>query len=173
MKVQGREYASWGFRIPTDGWHTVCFSEGINLKINESTGKESLYIPFAINEGSEDDGIKGGSFINTLDENRTPYKQVEQQIADVVLNAGLADGFEKAFPGDVSFLNPKVIEMIKIKLPGCYCDVELNTKKDKNDKDRTNVITWAKVGTKYGKTKVTSKKEKVDPQANLDGGGKW
>lgn len=150
MKVQGRENASWGFRVPKDGWHTVVMNEGINLAVNESSGKESLYFPFTVAEGSEDDGAKSGAFVNTRDENHQPYKQVEQQIADVILNVGLAEGFEKTFPGDVSYIDSKVIDMIKIKVPGCYCDVELKST-TKDGKTRTNVITWAKQGAMYGK----------------------
>ena len=29
MRKQGRESGSWGLRTAVDGWHTVCFEEGI------------------------------------------------------------------------------------------------------------------------------------------------
>lgn len=167
MKLQGRENASWGYRDPSEGWHSCVIKEGINEKVNETSGKSSLFVPLAIQEGSEQDGIPIAIFVNTFDENKQPYKFAEQQIADIVFNAGMGDALDKQFPGDVSYLNSRVIDFIKIKLPGSVVDVEVKKVKGK-DGDRFVVNGIAKYASKFGKTapKSTPKKEESSNLGN-------
>ena len=146
MREKGQTNVTLGFSAPADGWHKVAAQEGINLKVNESSGKESLFIPMIIDEDGEDTGKKVALFINTRDENHSPYKSVEKQIANVLANFGLEEQFEKKFPGDVSYLDNRVIDAIKIKLPGCYAQVQTRTEKDSKGAQRVNIVALNIIG---------------------------
>uniref|UniRef100_A0A6H1ZFY5 Uncharacterized protein n=1 Tax=viral metagenome TaxID=1070528 RepID=A0A6H1ZFY5_9ZZZZ len=170
--TKGTENVSWGFRNPADGWHTVSFQEGIALKVNETSGKESLMVPLAVDEGSEDDGCKVTAFINTRDENRQPYKSVEKQIGDILTNAGLFDGFAKKFADADSYLDNKIIDAMKIKLPGTFVMVETRMSKDNKGNDRCNIQGWAPKGTAKEAKKV-GKAEKKGAETKVDAGSDW
>ncbi len=174
MLTKGTENVSWGFRNPADGWHTVVFQEGISLKINETSGKESLFFPLTVDESSEDDGCKVGTFINTRDENREPYKSVEKQIGDILTNAGLYDSFAKKFADAASYLDTKIIDAMKIKLPGTFVMVETRMSKDNKGNDRCNVQGWAPKGTAKEAKKVVDKgKGKAAAETKVDTGADW
>jgi len=149
--TKGRENVSWGFRNPSNGWHTVAFQEGVQLRINENSGKESLQIPMIVDEGSEDDGCRVTAFINTRNENKEIYKGAEQQIADIITNAGLYDAFSSKFADVDSWLDTRVIEALKLKLMGKFVMVETRLGKDQNGNERCNVQGWAPQGTKKEK----------------------
>jgi hypothetical protein len=171
--IKGRENVSWGFRNPVDGWHTVTFQEGINLKVNETSGKESLYIPLAVDEGSEDDGCKLGTFINTRDENGQLYKNAEQNIADVITNAGLFEKFSTQFKDATSWLDERIITALKLRLIGLQVMVETRVQKDQKGNDRCNVMGWAPKGTvKEAKKAPVAKAEKKSAAA-ADAGSDW
>jgi hypothetical protein len=171
MLTKGTENVSWGFRNPADGWHTVVFQEGINLKVNETSGKESLYIPLTVDEGSEDDGCKLGTFINTRDENKEAYKSVEKQIGDVLTNSGMYDSFAKKFADASSYLDQRIIDALKIKLPGTFVMVETRMTKDQKGNDRCNVVGWAPKGTAKEAKPKGEKKAKAETKA--DSGSEW
>lgn len=145
---EGRKDVSWGFRNPADGWHTFSFQEGIQLSINEKTGKESLRVPMAVEEGSDDDGCRVTAFINTHNENREPYKQAEQNIADIITNAGLFEAFSAKFADADSWLDKRIIDAMALKLPGVQVMAETKVQKDQSGNDRCNVMGWAPKGTK-------------------------
>ena len=143
--LKGRENASWDFAFPGDGFHRAIFQEGVTLKVNENSGKESLMVPMMIEEDGEDNGVKVSAFINTRDENQVVYKQTEQQIADVIVNAKLYDAFVEKYPDETSWLSPRIIEALKIALP--MKPVGIRTKVEASGKDgsqkRCNVKEWA------------------------------
>lgn len=171
---EGRKDVSWGFRNPADGWHTVAFQEGIQLAINEKSGKESLRIPMAVDEGSDDDGCRVTAFINTRDENREPYKQADQNIADIITNAGLFEAFSKKFADADSWLDKRIIDAMALKLPGTFVMIETKVQKDQNGNDRCNVMGWAPKGTKKEPKKPVDKKaEKKSAETKVDTGSDW
>lgn len=155
MKTQGRENATWGYTAPSDGWHTFRIKEGIVHKTKDN-GKSNLMIPLEVSEGGDEDGRVMSLFINTFDENNKEYRGADQMIADVVLATGLQEGFNKAFPGDVGFLDPKVMDMVKIKLSGAILDAEVTSKKDKEGNLRPDVNKPRKAGSMYGKAPKAS-----------------
>lgn len=144
MKEKGQVGATMGYSNPADGWHTVCVQEGLNLKVNEKSGKESFYVPLMVDEEGEDAGKKIAIFLNTRDENRVPYKSVEKQFANLLANLKLEEAFNTKFPGDVSYIDNPVIEAMKIKLPGQFMMVKV-----KVDKDRAQIIQLDVVGAKH------------------------
>lgn len=166
--TKGRENVSWGFKNPSDGWHRVAFQEGVNLKVKDN-GKESLYIPMVVDEGSAEDGIKVGVFINTRDENGQPYKSVDQQIADIITNAGLFDMFSKKFEDATTWLDPRIIEALKLKLLGNFVQIECETQV-REGKEYCNVKGWAPKDTKHEPKKASEKKadKKADKTTDPD-----
>jgi hypothetical protein len=169
--TKGTENVSWGFRNPADGWHTVVFGEGMALKVNETSGKESLMIPMTVDEGSEDDGCKVTAFINTRDENKQPYKSVEKQLADIITNAGMFDTFAKNFADADSYLDPRVIAAMIIKMQGKPVMIETRVSKDQKGNDRCNVQGWSPKGTvKEAKKPVAAK---ADKKAAAASGEDW
>ncbi len=135
MREKGQVGATMGFSAPADGWHKAVVQEGINLKVNEASGKESCYIPLMIESDDEDNGKKVALFVNTRQEDGNPYKSVDKVFANILANLGLEDAFNKKFPGDVSYLDAPVIEAMKIKLPGSSCQIKVTTKDGK-----TNIV---------------------------------
>jgi hypothetical protein len=169
MKTQGRENVSYGFSNPTDGFHRVAIQDGCKLSVNETSGKESFMIPMKVDEGSPDDGSTVNHFINTRDENGQPYKNAEQNIADLLVNVGLAEAFAKKFPGNISELDPKVIEALLLKLPGNFLMIETKISKDNKGNDRCNVRgiykPTFKPEEKGGKKPAAPKAEGAKPEA--------
>lgn len=113
MKTKGTVGSEWGFKNPTEGIFNVLIGEEIDVFTNENTGKSSLRIPTIVVDNEEFNGAKITIFC-PMDTNLG-----ENRIADVVANAGLANEFEKAFPGDdVSYFDAKVIRKLQVSLPG-------------------------------------------------------
>lgn len=169
--TKGTENVSWGFRNPVDGWHTVAFQDGIALRVNENSGKESLSLPMVVDEGTDDDGCKVTAFINTRDENGKPYKSVEKQIGDIITNAGMFDSFVKNFPDVESWLDPKVISALIIKLPTKQVMIETRVSKDQKGNDRCNIQGWAPKGTPKEVKKPAE--AKAAKKTSTDAGSDW
>lgn len=131
MKYQGRAHAEWGFKKPEDGWHTVEILEGIDfLKdkegaiIEDAKGNQLHKIPAKINDENAPDHEADISIIVS----KTPFG--EQKIADILYGVGKFAAFEKNFPGEVSFFDTKVMNALKTKLPGSFCQMRTETSKD-------------------------------------------
>lgn len=154
MKEKGTVGTSFGFTAPEDGWHVAVIQEGLNLKVNENSGKESFYIPMQIEEDGDDNGKKVAMFINTRDENGSPYKSVEKRFADIIANLGLEEAFNKKFPGDVSYLDNPVIDAMKIKLPGNMLQIKTQSKDN-----RVNIVAIDIKGADHSKEKVAKEKK--------------
>ena len=130
MRAQKREGADWGFRVPTPGWHTVCFQEGVDLFTNETSGKQSVTVPAVIDEGGADDGIRLTVFCPYKDDTGGFSAFGEQKLADVLSAVNLFDKFEEKFPGDVSLFEAHILEAVKIKVPGCFAKMKVELSKD-------------------------------------------
>lgn len=130
MRATKREGADWGFRVPTPGWHTVCFQEGIDLYTNEASGKQSVTIPSVIDEGGADDGIKLTIFCPYKDDSGGFSAFGEQKLADILSATGLYDKFEEKYPGDISLFEAHILEAVKLKLPECFCKMKVELSKD-------------------------------------------
>uniref|UniRef100_A0A6M3KYM0 Uncharacterized protein n=1 Tax=viral metagenome TaxID=1070528 RepID=A0A6M3KYM0_9ZZZZ len=121
MQVKGQENADWGFSMPEEGWHGFLFLDGIDIHKNEENEKHSLWLPgqFLDAEGEKTDA-KGTMFI-PMD-----VEFGERKLGDVLHNAGLAKAFAERFPDDVGMFDGKVIDAVKIKLPGKMVDVKIS-----------------------------------------------
>jgi len=130
MKVQGREHAEWGFKMPSDGWHRVEMLEGIDYFKKEGEiqtdkkGEKAWLFPAKISDDQDpDDGIRVNQFVYESDFG-------EQKIADILAGIGEMANFEKAFPGERSFFESAIMDKIKIKVPGKFLKMRTELSKD-------------------------------------------
>jgi hypothetical protein len=130
MRAKERTSAEWGFRVPTPGWHQVCFQEGIDVLTNANSGKQSVMVPASIDEGSADDGIRVSVFCPYKDDQGAYSEFGEQKLADILSAVGLFGKFEEMYPGDTSLFEPEILDKVKIKLPGLFCKVKLELSTD-------------------------------------------
>ena len=175
MRKQGRESGSWGLRTAVDGWHTVCFEEGIGylekdgeIVKDKKTGTYNLIvIPAKIKEDDQDqDGVSLDVIVNE----GTDFG--EQKIVDILAAAGLFAAFEKNFPGDISVWDKKVMDAIKSKLPGKFAKYRTETTKDGK---YTNVVEFAsmKVDTSASSKPKADKKEAKEAPAAAKANDDW
>lgn len=142
MKVQSElgndKSSSWGFKKPEDGWHKVEMGEGIDQmvyskdmeghKVGESVvdgkGNKLWKFPAKINDEDATDHEADISLVIA----ETPFG--EKKIGDIIAAIGMKDGFEKNFPGDRSFFEAAIMDKVKIKVPGQFCQMRTETSKD-------------------------------------------
>lgn len=170
MKVKGTVGATIGFSAPNDGWHNAVIQEGLNLHVNETSGKESFMVPFMI-EGDDDEGKRVTLFINTRNEKKEPYKKVEENFGDLVVNLKLKDEIEKKFADAESFLETRVIEALKIKLPGMPIKIFIET--DKNGKQNIRKLNTIDADVSSDTKPKAAAKPATKPAAQADGGNDW
>lgn len=139
-----------GFKQAEDGWHIVKFDEGIDFLKNKEgeilttkAGDKKWKFPMVVDDPEDESNEVKVDFITQ--EN----KRGEDMVASYLLACGLLAAFEKAFPGDVSLFEQKVIDKIKVKLPGQLVRIKTkqNTYKDKNgdEKVAVNIIGFGKM----------------------------
>jgi len=135
MKVQSDlgndKSSSWGFKRPEDGWHIVEMGEGIDLMkdkegvvVKDAKGNNLWKFPAKINDEDASDHEADISLIIA----ETAFG--EKKISDIIAAIGQKDNFEKAFPGDRSFFEPAIMDKVKIKVPGQFCQMRTETSKD-------------------------------------------
>jgi hypothetical protein len=135
MKVQSDlgndKSSSWGFKKPEDGWHKVEMGEGIDLMkdkegkvVQDAKGNNLWKFPAKINDEDASDHEADISLIIA----ETAFG--EKKIGDIIAAIGQKDNFEKAFPGDRSFFETAIMDKVKIKVPGQFCQMRTETSKD-------------------------------------------
>jgi hypothetical protein len=123
--------SSWGFRHPNDGWHKVEMGEGIDLMkdkegkvVQDAKGNNLWKFPAKINDEDASDHEADIGLVIA----ETPFG--EKKIGDVIAAIGQKENFEKAFPGDRSFFEQAIMDKVKIKIPGQFCQMRTETSKD-------------------------------------------
>ena len=123
--------SEWGFRRPFDGWHKVEMGEGIDLMkdkegkvVQDAKGNNLWKFPAKINDEDASDHEADISLIIA----ETPFG--EKKIGDIIAAIGQKDNFEKAFPGDRSFFETAIMDKVKIKIHGQFCQMRTETSKD-------------------------------------------
>ena len=147
MKVQPNERGviESGFKRPEDGWHVCKFLEGIDL-LRDKEGEialtkhgDQLWKFSMIVDDEEDESNE-----IVIDSIAGEDKRGEQLVGNFLGATGLFTSFAKAFPGDVSVFEQKVMDKIKGKLPGQYWRVKTEQKpyKDKQGQEQiaTNIV---------------------------------
>ncbi|MEN6422366.1 MAG: hypothetical protein ABFD76_10515 [Smithella sp.] len=161
MKVQSDlgndKSSSWGFKKPEDGWHKVEMGEGIDLMkdkegkvVQDAKGNNLWKFPAKINDGDASDHEADISLVIA----ETAFG--EKKIGDIIAAIGQKDNFEKAFPGDRSFFEQAIMDKVKIKVPGQFCQMRTETSKDGK---YSNVVEIATMKFKPVESKAAAPKE--------------
>ncbi len=170
MRGEGREDADWGFEVIPKGTYILTVTEGISVNLSEKSGKESMKIPFKVAKGEYKDASTS-MFISTEESSRDFS---EQKLLDVMACLGLIHKFKEKFPGDISPLDPKVIDAIKVAFPGksLEADITNTVKKGKDGADDTvfvNIQRIRKIGSSdnsRSKDKPAAAKEPIPAGAS-------
>jgi hypothetical protein len=135
MKIDtGKNEFELGYQVPEPGEYLFQVDEGIDLFINENTGKTSLKIPTKIVEQIDgDEGSVGRKVIHFAP---IETSEGEKQICSLLTITGLAPYFEEKFPGDTEFTDQKFIDTMKLKLPEKYFKGKIEV--FENNKGRKN-----------------------------------
>jgi len=182
MDTQGQKNADWGFQAPPDGWYLMQFQGDIKESIKEVDGEKrtSLQIPLKAIEaypGGEEAAFIMSIFIPLSGETDQAIGFAKKKMADVLVNSGLHEAFEKRYPGDISILDQRVIDGVKVKLPDKQVMVKIETKESKKDKTKvyTNIIALStrdfkpEVSDKPKKEKASKDKPAAAPADTTDG----
>jgi len=155
LRTQARERGTIesGFERVPEGWHVFKVDEGIDfLKKKKEEGKDEQ---IAVNgQGDklwkitlivddEDDDANGQKMDQIVAEN----KRGEQIVTDFLGATGLFANFAKAFPGDVSVFDAKVMDKLKGKLPGQLMrgKIKHNENKKNPDQPYVNLVGFGKM----------------------------
>jgi hypothetical protein len=150
MDTQGAVNVDWGFEAPTDGWYFMTFLGDIKELKKEVDGdiKVSLQIPLQATSSysGEEASFRLSIFIPLNAETDQEIGFAKKKMAAVLANAGLWEKFEKQYPGnDISILDKRIVEGLKLKLPDQQVLAKVETKESKKDKKKyTNIVFLAK-----------------------------
>jgi hypothetical protein len=159
----GKDKFELGFEIPEPGKYLFKVDEGIDLFMNENSGKTSLKIPAIIEECINGDEASIGMKVIHFVPIETKFG--EKQICNLLSIVGLASYFEDKFDNDTKFTDQKFIDVIKLKLPDKYFKGEIDFFENKKGQKNARFKKWAKAGGQ----KTISKPSSTEP----DGGEDW
>jgi hypothetical protein len=140
----GQDKFELGFEIPEPGKYLFQISEGIDLFINENSGKTSLKIPTKIVEPINGDAGSVGMTVTHFAPIETTYG--EKQICSLLTITGLAPYFEGKFSDDTKFTYQKFIDTIKLKLPDKYFKGEIEVFENNKGRKNASFKSWHKAG---------------------------
>jgi hypothetical protein len=161
MKLQntGQDTVELDFEIPQPGISIAVFTEGIQKYTNENSGKTSLQLPLEIDQVVE--GPEGNVGLRLTHWCPIETEWGEKQLAGILTITGLIQSFSDRLGGEIEATDDRLINALKLKLPGKFVKVTHEVRKDNNGKDRANIVRFEKVG--KGSTASTSKgKGKVE-----------
>jgi hypothetical protein len=154
LRLQARERGviESGFERVPEGWHIFKLDEGIDfLKKKDKEGNETIAVngsgdklwKFSLIVDDEDDEANGQKMDQIVAEN----KRGEQIVTDFLGATGLFPAFAKAYPGDVSVFDTKVMDKLKGKLPGQLMrgKIKHNPNKKNEDQPYVNLIGFGKM----------------------------
>jgi hypothetical protein len=114
-----------GFKVATDGWHVGEFQEGIDFIPGkggegiwqDDQGNKAYSFPLKVKDpDDESDGANIGCTIFC--------KGGEDAMATLLDSVGLLAAVNAKFAGDVSPFDSKIMDGVKVKLPGKSCMVK-------------------------------------------------
>lgn len=158
----GVEGFDMGFKNPTPGISIMKIIEGIKMVENEDNDSMSLSIPMQIikvHEGDADNlDMKCGLFVNLVSKEGKENTFGEKTICSLLSLTGLAEKFEKKFPGDTSFTDETFIGALMLKL----IDQVIEVKHDIRTNDGKEYFDAQRL------MKVTKKSGNVEEKAGSD-----
>jgi hypothetical protein len=171
MRLQARERGTIesGFERAPEGWHIFKIDEGIDFL--KKKAKDSQEETVAVNKQGDklwkftlviDDPEDDANGVH-LDQICAENKRGEQIVTDFLGATGMFPAFQKAFPGDVSIFDTKVIEKLKGKLPGQLMRGKVKHNPNKNDPDNpyANLVGFGKMSDSIEKLEVDLYPEKA------------
>ena len=165
MKAQANERGKIesGFKRAEDGWHVVKFLEGITIlqkkdgsgEMIDATNKhgdKAWKFPMVVDDETDID-----SHDATVDGIASENDKGEQLVADFLGATSLYAAFAKAFPGEVSVFETKVMDKIKVKLPGQYLRIKTKQSPNKKSPDNpyVNIVGFGKMSDKVEELEAT------------------
>jgi len=151
--TEGRGKIESGFERVPEGWHIFKVEEGIDyLKKKKEEGKDEQIAvngqgdklwKISLTVDDTDDDANGQKMDQIVAEN----KRGEQIVTDLLGATGLFAAFAKAFPGDVSVFDEKVMSKLKGKLPGQLMrgKIKHNENKKNPDQPYVNLVGFGKM----------------------------
>jgi len=142
-----------GFERVPEGWHIFKIDEGIDYlkKKAKEGGDETIAVngqgdnlwKITLIVDDADDDANGQKMDQIVAEN----KRGEQIVTDLLGASGLFAAFAKAFPGDVSVFDEKVMSKLKGKLPGQLMrgKIKHNENKKNPDQPYVNLVGFGKM----------------------------
>ena len=172
MDTQGQQNADWGYQAPAPGWYLMNFIDGVE-EIKKEDGDKvrmSLKVPLQAVESYPDGeaaDFKMSVFVPLTEESDKGIAFAKKKMADILVNAGIWEAFEKQYPGkDVSILDKRIIEASKLKLPNKQVMVKIEeTVSKKDNKTYTNIVRLAPRGFKPEKEEKAGKTKAAAPAA--------
>ncbi len=164
MKIDtGKNEFELGYQVPEPGKYLFQVDEGIDLFVNENSGKTSLKIPTKIVEPINGDEGSVGMTVTHFAPVETTYG--EKQVCSLLTITGLAPYFEDKFPNDTKFTEQKFVDTIKLKLPDKYFKGEIEVFENNKGRKNASFKSWHKAGGQKTISKAVSKES--------EGGEDW
>lgn len=161
MRGEASDHSDYGFQIPSPGEYKLTITEGIKVYENEERGTQSLQIPFRIAEG-EFEGSQLSIFIS-MDEKAKKFS--EDRVASLMKQTGTWERFMQKFPGDISPLDPAIINQIKIAFNGKTVIGKVTNTTTKDGKTYANIQETWKLGSSPNSKPKSSPAQSPKPAA--------
>ncbi len=145
MDTKGSVHSNWGFTNPEPGWYLMEFVGEFAEKSNENSGKTTLRVPLKVVDGDYA-GSQQSIFITLNPSTEGEARANKSKVANILAATGLDEAFEKKFPGDISALDAKVLDALKMRIPAKSVMVRLDESKGKDGKTYVNIVEMAPAG---------------------------
>jgi len=143
LEDTGKDVLDLDFETPEAGVSICQIEEGIQLYVNENSGKTSLRIPMvidAVEEGPEGNvGLKFSHFIPIETE------WGEKQVAGILSITGLMGICNEKFGRKADCMSEQFINFIKLKLPDKFIKVHHDVRVDNKGKERATIVRLEKL----------------------------
>jgi hypothetical protein len=171
MKLEATEnsYLDLDFEVAQPGVSILQFTEGVQKRTNEKSGKTTLQLPMIIDTvlaGPESNiGLTMSHFVPI----ETPFG--ERQLAGILTMTGLVEPFSKKFGSEVDITDDSFVNAVKLKLPGKFIQVTHEIRKDNSGKDRVSITRMEAVAKSGKQAAKPGKPSSV--KADDAGGDDW
>ena len=144
MDTKGKAHSTWGFTNPEPGWYLMeVVGEFVEDQRRQRQGQPAD--PLKVVDG-DFAGSQQSIFITTNPSTEAEARANKAKVANILAATGLDEAFEKKFPGDISALDAKVLDAMKMRIPAKSVMVRLDETKAKDGKTYVNIVEMAPAG---------------------------